>query len=112
MIALLPIAFAILMLSTLPAHTQVGDGRTTALDYLGRGTAAFRAGDVIAATRHWSEAIRLCRLNGVADLEAQALARRGEAYRVEGFFRDATSDLQAALAKAQQTGDQALIPAS
>ena len=60
----------------------------------------------------WSEAIRLCRLNDAPDLEAQALARRGEAYRIEGYFRDASSDLQAALAKAEQSRDQALIAAS
>ena len=53
------------------AAAQVESGRAAALDYLGRGTAAFRAGDVIAATRDWSEAIRLCRLNAAPDLEAQ-----------------------------------------
>src|SRR5271165_341390 len=95
-----------------PAAAQVESGRAAALDYLGRGTAAFRAGDIVAATRQWSEAIRLCRLNDAPDLEAQALARRGEAYRIEGYFRDASSDLQAALAKAEQTKDQALIAAS
>ena len=88
-----------------PAAAQVEVGRAAALDYLGRGTAAFRAGDIIAATHHWSEAIRLCRLNGASDLEAQALARRGEAYRVEGYLRDASGDLQAALAKAEQSKD-------
>src|ERR1700749_817748 len=72
------------------AAAQVESGRAAALDYLGRGTAAFRAGDIVAATRDWSEAIRLCRLNAALDLEAQALARRGEAYRVEGYFRDAS----------------------
>ena len=45
----------------------------------------------------------MCRLNGAGDLEAQALARRGEAYRIEGYFRDAGSDLQATLAKAEQS---------
>src|SRR5271170_474428 len=95
-----------------PTDAQVDTDRAAALDYIGRGTAAFRNGDIIAATRQWSEAIRLCRLSGAADLEAQALARRGEAYRVEGFFRDAASDLQTALAKAEQSKDQALIAAS
>jgi hypothetical protein len=42
---------------------------------------------------------------GSPDLEAQALARRGETYRIEGYFRDASSDLQAALAKAEQSRD-------
>ena len=104
--------FAATLFCTAPAAAQLEGGRTAALDYLGRGTAAFRAGDIIAATRHWSEAIRLCRLNGAGDLEAQALARRGEAYRVEGYFRDASSDLQAALAKAEQSKDETLIAAT
>src|SRR5690348_16975273 len=95
-----------------PAAAEGDTGRAAALDYIGRGTAAFRNGDIIAATRQWSEAIRLCRLSGAADLEAQALARRGEAYRVEGYFRDAGSDLQEALAKAEQSKDQGLIAAT
>jgi tetratricopeptide (TPR) repeat protein len=105
-------ALAVVLLGVRASEAQVEAGRAAALDYLGRGTAAFRAGDIIAAARHWSEAIRLCRLSGAPDLEAQALARRGEAYRVEGYFRDASSDLQAALAKAEQSKDQALIAAS
>jgi CHAT domain-containing protein len=95
-----------------PAAAQTESGRAAALDYLGRGTAAFRAGDIVSATRSWSEAIRLCRLSNAPDLEAQALARRGEAYRVEGYFRDASSDLQAALAKAEQSGDRGLVAAT
>ncbi len=104
--------FAAFACIIVPATAQVDTGRAAALDYIGRGTAAFRNGEIIAATRQWSEAIRLCRLSGAADLEAQALARRGEAYRVEGYFRDAGTDLQAALAKAEQSKDQALIAAS
>ncbi|HUC69682.1 MAG TPA: tetratricopeptide repeat protein, partial [Stellaceae bacterium] len=95
-----------------PATSQGPADRAAALDYLGRGTAAFRAGDVVAATQHWSDAIRLCRQSGDTDLEAQALARRGEAYRLEGYYRDASADLQTALAKAEQSGDQALIAAT
>jgi CHAT domain-containing protein len=96
----------------LPTGAQVEADRTAALDQIGRGTSAFRAGDISGATRHWSEAIRLCRLTGATDLEAQALARRGEAYRVEGQLRDASSDLQMALAKAEQSNDLTLIAAS
>jgi CHAT domain-containing protein len=95
-----------------PATSQGPADRAAALDYLGRGTAAFRAGDIVAATQHWSDAIRLCRQSGDTDLEAQALARRGEAYRLEGYYRDASGDLQTALAKAEQSGDQALIAAT
>jgi CHAT domain-containing protein len=112
-IGFLAALFAMAFLRIASAAAQVDDGgRAAALDYLGRGTAAFRAGDIVAATRHWSEAIRLCRLNAAPDLEAQALARRGEAYRIEGYFRDASSDLQTALAKAEQSRDQALIAAT
>jgi CHAT domain-containing protein len=103
---------AICLFCAAPAEAQVENGRAAALDYLGRGTAAFRAGDIVAATRDWSEAIRWCRVTGAPDLEAQALARRGEAYRVAGNFRDAGADLQAALAKAEQGGDQSLIAAT
>jgi CHAT domain-containing protein len=105
-------AIATMVWGVRASEAQVEAGREIALDYLGRGTAAFRAGDIIAATRHWSEAIRLCRLSGAVDLEAQALARRGEAYRIEGHFRDANSDLQAALDKAEQSNDRALIAAA
>jgi len=54
----------------------------------------------------------LCQASGAPDLEAQALARRGEAYRVAGYFRDASNDLQAALTKAEQGNDQSLLAAS
>lgn len=104
--------FAAFLFATGPAAAQAQPEHAAALDYLGRGTAAFRAGDIVAATQHWSEAIRLCRQSGDTDLEAQALARRGEAYRVEGYYRDASSDLQGALAKAEQSRDQALIAAT
>jgi CHAT domain-containing protein len=106
------ILFATLACSVFRAAAQIDSGRAAALDYLGRGTAAFRAGDMIAATRDWSEAIRWCRAAGAPDLEAQALARRGEAYRVAGYFRDASNDLQAALVEAERGNDQSLIAAS
>jgi len=94
------------------SEAQVETGRAAALDFLSRGTAEFRAGNILAATRDWSETIRLCQLAGAPDLEAQALARRGEAYRVQGYFRDAGSDLAAALAQAEKTGDRGLIAAA
>ena len=105
-------ALAAALLFPIAATAQPGDDRAAALDILGRGTAAFRAGDISAATRDWSEAIRLCRRTGDVDLEAQALARRGEAYRVAGYYRDAGGDLRAALAKAEQSGDQPLVAAA
>ena len=104
--------FAVVLFGVATAPAQSGDDRALALDDLGRGTAAFRAGDIAAATRQWSEAIRLCRRAGDPDLEAQALARRGEAYRVAGYYRDAGGDLRAALAKAEQSGDEALVAAA
>src|SRR5205823_9698593 len=64
------------------------------------------------AVREWSEAIRLARLMAAPDLAAQALARRGEAYRTQGHLRDADADLRAALAQAEASGDQKLIAAS
>ena len=88
------------------------DGRGAALDYLGRGTAAFRAGDTAGAVQSWSEAIRRAQAVGAVDIEAQALVRRGEAYRVGGYLRDAGNDLRVALAKAEALGDQRLIAAA
>jgi CHAT domain-containing protein len=108
-----PMALAfVLMLYAGQAGAQAPGSRAAALDAIGRGTAAFRAGDIVAATQQWSAAIQLCRQAGDADLEAQALARRGEAYRVAGYWRDAGSDLQAALAKAEASHDQALTAAA
>jgi len=106
------LALAVVLTGLRLPQAQADDGRSAALNDIGRGTAAFRTGDIVAATQHWSEAIRLCRQIGAPDIEAQALSRRGEAYRIEGFFRDADRDLQAALAKAEESGDQALIAAS
>jgi CHAT domain-containing protein len=99
-------------LVTTPAAAQTEQAKLAAIDYLGRGKAAFRVGDLAAATRDWSEAIRLCRLAGAADLEAEALTRRGEAHRMFGHLQDARDDLAAALAKAEQSGDPELIAAS
>src|SRR5439155_10122649 len=92
--ALVLIAFACLPAR---AQAQVETGRSAAFDHLGRGTVAFRTGDMAAAVQEWSEAIRLARLIAAPDLAAQALARRGEAYRTQGHLRDADVDLRAAL---------------
>ena len=94
------------------ARAGPAEDRQAALQLLGRGAAAFEVGDVLDATRHWTDAIRLCRLAGAPRLEAEALARRGEAYRVEGQFREATDDLTAALARARAAGDEALMAAA
>jgi CHAT domain-containing protein len=106
------LALATILIGLREPQAQADNGRSAALDDIGRGTAAFRTGDIVAATRHWSEAIRVCRQIGAPDIEAQALSRRGEAYRIEGYFRDADRDLRTALAKAEESGDQALIAAS
>ena len=100
------------VIAAAPAMAQPDQAKTAAIDYLGRGKAAFRVGDIVAATRDWSEAIRLCRLAGAADIEAEALTRRGEAYRIVGHFKDARDDLAVALAKAEQSNDAELIAAS
>src|SRR5712692_4203675 len=91
------------------SETPPAASRDAALDYLGRGTASFRNGDMAAAVRDWSEAIRIAHQAGAPDLEAQALARRGEAYRTQGYLRDANADLRAALAQAEASGNQNLI---
>jgi hypothetical protein len=77
-------AIATMVLEVRTSEAQVEAGREVALDYL----------------------------DGAVDLEAQALARRGEAYRIEGYFRDASRDLQVALDKAAQSNGQALIAAA
>jgi CHAT domain-containing protein len=92
------------------SQAQTDDRRSAALEDIRRGTEAFRKGDFEAAMRDWSNAIRICRQIGASDIEAQALSRRGEAYRIQGDFRDAKRDLEAALAKAD--GNQALMAAS
>ena len=94
------------------AKADPAEERRTALQLLGRGTAAFEVGDVIGATRHWTEAIRLCRIAGAPQLEAEALARRGEAYRVEGQFSQAREDLTGALDRARSANNQPLIAAA
>ena len=100
-------------LAVMTAHALAqGSDRDAAADRIARGAAAFHAGDSVGATQQWSEAIHLARQAGDADLEAQALARRGEAYRIAGALNDAGADLRAALAKAETAGDQTLIAAT
>jgi CHAT domain-containing protein len=107
-------ALLLVMVACLPARAQVQaeTNRGAALDHLGRGTAAFRAGDMATAAQEWTETIRLARLTAASDLEAQALTRRGELYRTQGYLRDAEADLRAAVAEAEAIGDQALIAQS
>lgn len=95
-----------------PASAGPAEDRGTALDLIGRGTTAFRSGDAAAATRYWTDAVRFCRSAGDQKLEADALARRGEAWRVAGHFHEAGQDLAAALAIANTTGDPWLLAAS
>ena len=107
---LLGAILAALLLASGPAPAQ--DGRGAVLDRLARGTAAFRTGDIAAATGAWSEALRSARQIGAADLEAEALARRGEANRVAGYLDRAREDLRGALATAEASGNHKLIAAS
>src|SRR3954470_20658904 len=95
----------------LPAWAGPAEDRQAALGLLGRGAAAFEVGDIVAATRDWSEAARLCRIAGLPQLEAEALARRGEAYRMEGHFREAANDMAAARDRARAAGDELLAAA-
>jgi len=107
---LLGAILAALLLASGSAPAQ--DGRGAVVDRLARGTAAFRTGDIAAATGAWSEALRSARQIGAADLEAEALARRGEANRVAGYLDRAREDLRGALATAEAGGNQKLIAAS
>jgi CHAT domain-containing protein len=109
---LFTLALALVLAVLCRSQAEADSGQNAALDDIGRGNAAFRTGDIVAATQYWSEAIRVCRQIGAPDIEAHALARRGEAYRIGGYFGYAYRDLQAALAKAEESGDQALIAAS
>lgn len=93
-------------------QAQTDPSRSAALDRLGRGTAAFRAGEMAVAAQEWSEAVRLARLVRAPEIEAQALTRRGELYRTQGYVRNADADLRAALAQAEASGDQGLIAAA
>jgi len=110
-VAVIVIVLGALVAGTAGAQAQ-SDGRATALERLSRGTASFRTGDMAAAVNEWSEAIRLARASGAQDLEAQALARRGETYRTQGYLREAEADLRAALAEAEAIGSQSLIAGS
>ncbi len=105
---------ALFALPAVICSAQAGprEDRRTALELLGRGAAAFDVGDILGATRHWTDAIHFCRLADAPQLEAEALARRGEAYRVEGQFREAADDLTTALAQARASSDQPLVAAA
>lgn len=95
-----------------PAQATPWKGREAVLDLIGRGTAAFDVGDIPGATGRWTEAIRLCKRASAPRLAAEALARRGEAYRVGGQFREAVDDLTNALTLARTAGDPTLIAAT
>ncbi len=108
---LLHYAVVLLVLAVLApsAGAQRDPDRASALNHLSRGTTAFRAGDMVAATQEWSEAIRLSHQAQAPEIEAEALARRGEMYRTQGHLRNAADDLRAALAKAEAIGGDKLI---
>ena len=52
-----------------------------ALAYLGQGETAYAMGDFAAAIDHLSNAIGICRVAGLEDLEVAARARRGRPLR-------------------------------
>lgn len=105
-------AILLLIVFALPASAGPSDSRSEAVELLDRGVTAFNAGALVDATKDWSEAARLCRIAGAPGLEAEALARRGEAYRVQGHFREARQDLTDALDKARTAHDPYLTAAS
>jgi CHAT domain-containing protein len=94
------------------AQAQSGTDRTAALGHLERGTAAFRGGDMAAAAQAWSEALRLAQQARDPEIAAQALTRRGELYRTQGYLRNALDDLRSAVAAAQAVGDERLLAAA
>jgi CHAT domain-containing protein len=108
----LPLLIVWLVLVTNLALADSRADRAAAVDLLGKGVSAFNFGDLVAATRHWSEAARLCHIAGAPHLEAEALARRGEALRVDGHFGEAAKDLTDALVLARSAGDARLAAAS
>jgi CHAT domain-containing protein len=103
------LVFAMIVGLATPASADDAGARAAVLTDLGRGAAAFRAGDMVAAERAWSQSIELARRANAPDLEAAALVRRGEMYRTQGYLRNALADLQEAVAKAGATGDERLI---
>jgi CHAT domain-containing protein/tetratricopeptide (TPR) repeat protein len=96
---------------TAPAAVAAAEDRTKALAYIEQGTDAYRMGDLVEATRRWSEAVRLCRLAGDAEQEADVLARRGEALQSLGQLKAASADFEQALHRAEMLGDQRRIAA-
>src|SRR5438874_7580178 len=101
-ILFVPLALGILV--AIPARAEQNSAGLVAVGSLARGTALFRNGDLAGAVAQWSEAIRVAHAAGAALIEAQALGRRGEAYRVRGHIREAAEDLRAALAIAGKGG--------
>jgi CHAT domain-containing protein len=81
------------------------------LAYIGKGTDAYRMGDLAEAARSWSEAIQLCRLAGDTAAETATLARRGEALGLMGQLRAAEGDLREALLQAEKLNDPAQLAA-
>ncbi len=82
-----------------------------ALSYLGQGEAAYEMGDFAAAIDHLSQAIGICRVAGLEDLEVTARARRGETFARLGHLDRAEKDLGAALAAADDGTDPARVAA-
>lgn len=103
---------ALVCLSAPLAAASAQSGRAAAFADLNRGAAAFRDGDMVAAEAAWSQAIELARQVQAPDLEAEALVRRGEMYRTQGYLRSAQADLQNALARADASADPRLIAAA
>jgi CHAT domain-containing protein len=97
----------------LPAAVVSADAQpaASAAETLGKGAEAFRAGDLDEAVAAWSEALRICRLDGDTAGEADLLARRGEALDALGFVRAAVDDLTAALQAAEQRSDRVRVAA-
>jgi CHAT domain-containing protein len=83
------------------AHAIAGGSAVATQDQprqlLDRGVEAAKAGDLVTATRYWSDVIAICRIRGDTGTEAEALGRRGEAYEALGHFHLAVADLREGL---------------
>jgi len=106
------LAALLLALAVSTTGSMAADGREQALAYIEQGSNAYRMGDLVEATRHWTDAIRLCRLAGDTTTEADALARRGEAFSLLGHPQAAEADMEQALRRAETAGDPVRIAAT
>jgi tetratricopeptide (TPR) repeat protein len=89
-----------------PATVAAASSERDALDFLGRCDTAYAVGDFTAAIDHWTRTVEICRVAGLPDIGAEALARRGETHARMGLLTKATADLEAALERSRTDGER------